>query len=131
MGYTQGVERNHEKGTAMTANTEILGTLKHPDWKWEWTMEEIAVGQGQAPETQLVAETAKPKTSPRYFFRMEIGVNRDTNKYVVVGYKAVKGFGYDDPPDVDEWHPEEEFATLNEAVAFAERSDTDFYNAQV
>lgn len=110
----------------MTTITRI-GTITFQETsKWQWDME--AWKDGEHQHVQLAIEATTPD-SPRYFFRIEVGINEETNKFVVVGFRSFGG-GYHNPPDVDEWHPENEFATMGEAVAFAEQKDTEFWNAQ-
>lgn len=106
-----------------------LGTLKYPKPSWEWEIE--AWGEGDDRHTQLAVESGAPEGGPRFFYRMEVGLNRDTNKFVVVGYQKVGGWGYDNPPDVDEWHPEQEFVSVGDAIDFAQTKDTEFFNEQV
>lgn len=98
-----------------------VGTLKKSaelgDWQWEVYL--------TGDQLELVHDGHHSK----YFFRMEIGINQDTGNFVVVGYTETFG-GYENPPDTDEWYPENEFASVHDAIAFAVKSDHDFFNGQ-
>jgi len=125
----KGTPMGYDEDVGKETTVKKLGTLTFPKPLWQWEIE--VWGDGDERHSQIAVESGSPEGGPRYFYRMEVGINSDTDNFVVVGYRQVGGWGYDNPPDVDEWHPEEEFASVGDAIEFAQQKDLEFFNAQV